>query len=1279
MTIDNGFNDNFIVQDGILKKYIGNEDIVSIPDGIVEIDAAAFAGNNTVTIIRIPDSVERIGRFSFGYCRSLSYVRIGFGVKSIPLGCFMDLSQLREVVLSDQIENIDDLAFKGCEALVKITFITRKKRAPITSEEKGLALEAMLLGKEFNVYYEEETENVPQINSIGNNAFAGCSSFDFTQIEKNTRNIGLNAFEKKNGVETTAPDTYMSVAACDTSNEEAQYDNALISDENESDIADNVNAVRNDLEKEIDFLEMEDNFEMSEQVSNEIEKVSADVVLDITGTDTIFEGVHVENGKIICETNENEVDDGPIAILNLSNRAYNCLFREKNNYSSSEHTEVMVSDIIHLSWDRLIQMRNMGVKTAEEIVEKTKAYVFCGIEIEQPVDNTIAPGYKVIDGKIIEVETELFVDNINLEYTSLSVRAKNSLKAGGVYSLLQLVELTSQQLFSFSSMGSKTVSEIQAFVPAYLESHKKQQVEDNHERNDISSASSLPELPELDPEVAVLAPEYAVVDGIIYNRKNHNVVQDVAVELLNLTVRSLNCMMRNGNKTISTLIGISYSDFRGIRNLGLLSANEIQEKLELYLEQHQIPRLPETVIETEKSTVSESEILACLQKDEFSFKSFEALKEMLSTANENDLRNALNLAVEAGKIILQNDLFGLPHPSFYEYISNLDESSGIDERAIRILKARANGSTLEEVGQIEGATRERVRQIEKKSLDKVTRRGHVKFDEDRYAYVFSTYSLEREFYLDYLGEPRNIWSYLTFRYSRGKNDYSEAVDDKQIALNVRRAIDKYIHRGYVMIDGQYILKQRGDIEDYVVEKYCKDEVTIDEFFDLYNQFLEDYGIDDEKLRLTEGVRVTRSNRLFESNNLLWKQNQRLRYYDISGTDYTDLLETINLGQYHNVELSTNKFIIDYPELMRRYDLRDEYEVHNLLKKIHAEKENPDLVFGRMPGLQFGIFDRDAAVKEILFAMAPVSQDDLAEMISLEYGTQIATIKANWLTCISEYYHQGNYSVDYQEMPEDHIEKLKNALTDDFYFFSELRKIYTRLVPNADYSLLSTFNLKKMGFLVGSSYVIQHFQTAEAYFDHLLATDDVVDIAPISKRYTGLTTYSAYLAGLKHEMKIIEFEPFQYINLRRLEKLGYDRSRLKSYGDRVWSFLIDDDFFTIKSLRRSGFEDDLEALGFGDLFYSSILKEDGRFSWQRIGNNVVLNPKGLQFTVHDFLVDRITKENSIGIDDFVKDLYGTYGISFDKSSVLEKIKGSDIYYDSIMEKLYADYSTYFEEI
>ena len=36
--------------------------------------------------------------------------------------------------------------------------------------------------------------------------------------------------------------------------------------------------------------------------------------------------------------------------------------------------------------------------------------------------------------------------------------------------------------------------------------------------------------------------------------------------------------------------------------------------------------------------------------------------------------------------------------------------------------------------------------------------------------------------------------------------------------------------------------------------------------------------------------------------LLWKLNERFRYYDIDGRDYTELLDTLNLDSYENIEL-----------------------------------------------------------------------------------------------------------------------------------------------------------------------------------------------------------------------------------------------------------------------------------------------------------------------------------------------------------------------------------------
>ena len=67
----------------------------------------------------------------------------------------------------------------------------------------------------------------------------------------------------------------------------------------------------------------------------------------------------------------------------------------------------------------------------------------------------------------------------------------------------------------------------------------------------------------------------------------------------------------------------------------------------------------------------------------------------------------------------------------------------------------------------------------------------------------------------------------------------------------------------------------------------------------------------------------------------------------------------------------------------------------------------------------------------------------------------------------------------------------------------------------------------------------------------------------------------------------------------------------AYGGITPSHIEDSSQYaeTLRDYRKNaGFEDELDVLGFGDLFYSSLLREDPRFTWQRVGKAVVLLEK-----------------------------------------------------------------------
>ena len=162
----------FVIEDGVLKEYNGTKLIVNVPDGVTEIAASAFKcfGNSKklcVEKVILPDSVEIIDDWAFYGCEStLTSVEMSPNIYYIGMGAFKGCKNLQSVDLSDtKIEVVQERTFEGCSVLSEVLL-------PDT------------------------------VKVIGEQAFYECEKLGRVSLNEGIEHIGVKAFDTCKGLNT---------------------------------------------------------------------------------------------------------------------------------------------------------------------------------------------------------------------------------------------------------------------------------------------------------------------------------------------------------------------------------------------------------------------------------------------------------------------------------------------------------------------------------------------------------------------------------------------------------------------------------------------------------------------------------------------------------------------------------------------------------------------------------------------------------------------------------------------------------------------------------------------------------------------------------------------------------------------------------------------------------------------------------------------------------------------------------------------------------------------
>ena len=174
---------------------------VVIPETVCSIGESAFNGCKKLTTIVVPKYVKNIGNYCFGGCEMLTTAKIYpkapsigtqiFGGCSsltylewncyyVPNALCANLSTLKQVILTDSVQYINNQAFFGCAGLTSI------KLGNNICDIYDSAFEGCISLKQITI--------PDSVSGIRNRAFIGCESLTHLIIGHGVNHIDNNAF-----------------------------------------------------------------------------------------------------------------------------------------------------------------------------------------------------------------------------------------------------------------------------------------------------------------------------------------------------------------------------------------------------------------------------------------------------------------------------------------------------------------------------------------------------------------------------------------------------------------------------------------------------------------------------------------------------------------------------------------------------------------------------------------------------------------------------------------------------------------------------------------------------------------------------------------------------------------------------------------------------------------------------------------------------------------------------------------------------------------------------
>lgn len=580
------------------------------------------------------------------------------------------------------------------------------------------------------------------------------------------------------------------------------------------------------------------------------------------------------------------------------------------------------------------------------------------------------------------------------------------------------------------------------------------------------------------------------------------------------------------------------------------------------------------------------------------------------------------------------------------------DSEAMPKRSSELLRMRFLGATLQECARQYGLTRERVRQITEKALLLKPR-----LVEDDYLYLASEYALSRDDLRDLfaLSEVSSGYILLSSHPSTAHKPLSEAIVDAGVPEYQRAAISEYVATdpGLLASTPKRQLKM-ALLEDYLRENTSDDYVDCRHLYSAYSAFVEE-RFPDERESLVPGSDRSLSGILHRSDFAVFSSGDRVRYKEISREFLSTLIDELDLSQYAGSEISTLLCFSQHSTALMRLDVRNEYELHYLLRKAQELNVEPSLTrglhFGRSPMIEISCKGvREKQVIDLLSELSPIPIELFAEEYERRYGVNRSTFLGSWKKDYLSY-AIGDYFVFHEEaLTEDDVRFISSTMEDGITTIARLQE------SGKEGSTVSRkcglVSLSNAGFTISGRCIFDIGVEPAGAFRALLDRERV-DINELPDDIVNNGLFKQELARLTRAYELIETEEDTFLSY---SAAGVTPVECRDFCNSVYKSAPSYVPFNVYSLMRKGFSHELTERGCRTFLLDRVLVNDvgGRFSKSSIGGNPFFSKgiRNLSFPdVARYILGESPDMDSIGLSRF---LYEQFAVSVPPMKIASRL-------------------------